>query len=342
MSSQKEVPGTKEEMQSWLDTEFGETEYRILGPFYEAHRSFQLIHIPCGTRFSRNISELKKGLTCPCCMNGKAFLKSEDYKEALLESCGEETAILEAFQGRDIPIRFRHQCGFEFYLTPSEFMAQKEPCPQCRKRKLEIQNEEIRKTIYDRYGSRFGILNFLVDRYQPVEIFDTLSKERIRIPYKSLMADDAEDRIKKILASKERNKKDRSEIAEFKVPLNRDERTKSYVLSLYKKSIDFDVLSPYLGDRVKMKFRHKGCSCIFKADPKSFLESPQCPNCTESSQSVEFRRYLKDSEPDYKLLETYKGSKVEVRFRHLKCNRSFTCKPAAFKRGIRCPYCDEE
>lgn len=342
MTSQKEVPGTKEEMKSWLNDEFGENEYRILGPFIEAHRPFLLIHTPCGTRFTRNLSELKKGSTCPCCMNGKAYLQSEDYKEALLESCGEETTILETIQGRDIPIRFRHQCGFEFYLTPSEYMARKKPCPQCRKKELEVQHDELRKIIFDRYDDRFEILNFLTDRYQPVEVFDTMLNERYRIPYKSLLAEDAEDRIKKILASKERKKKDESKNCDLKVPLNRDEKTKNYVCSLYRKSIDFDVLSPYLGDRVKMKFRHKRCGCIFKADPKSFLESPQCPDCTESSQGADFKQYLIESETDYKLIETYKGAKVEVRFRHLKCDRSFLCKPAAFKRGIRCPYCDEE
>ena len=61
------------------------------------------------------------------------------------------------------------------------------------------------------------------------------------------------------------------------------------------------------------------------------------------NKDLKFREYIKlHTKGDYKLLESYKGSKTKLKMQHTVsyCNRIYETTPANFKKGHRCPYCN--
>lgn len=113
---------------------------------------------------------------------------------------------------------------------------------------------------------------------------------------------------------------------------------------------DYELLTPYVNQKVKVKVKHLVCGTEFLAYPSNLLkEKYGCPHCSavlaRKKQMVgmpAFEERLKFTVgKEYTLLTPYKDMKTRVKMRHNKCGREFTILPNKFiNNNNRCPYCN--
>lgn len=114
---------------------------------------------------------------------------------------------------------------------------------------------------------------------------------------------------------------------------------------------DYELLTPYVNQKVKVKVKHLVCGTEFSAYPNNLLrEKHGCPHCSaivgrkESLKNLlPFKEHLKLTVGDeYTLLTPYKDMKTQVKMKHNKCGHIFKVVPNKFiNSNTRCPFCNQ-
>lgn len=122
--------------------------------------------------------------------------------------------------------------------------------------------------------------------------------------------------------------------------------TKEYQEKLNNKAPDFECLGEYQGNKTKILHRHKICGYEWDVKPNSLLSGQGCPNCKKIMLSKKQRKtheqYLSDLaeiNPEFEVLEEYKGNKTEILHRHKTCGYEWSVRPNNMLDGQGCPNC---
>lgn len=101
----------------------------------------------------------------------------------------------------------------------------------------------------------------------------------------------------------------------------------------------------------KVIFIHKECNTIFEMNLAAFIQGQRCPQCMQDIahkkhmiSNAEFLKRVSSKNNNHcKPLEKYRGAKVKIKFKCLKCNRVFLMTPQDFLQSTyACPICANE
>lgn len=109
---------------------------------------------------------------------------------------------------------------------------------------------------------------------------------------------------------------------------------------------EYEILTPYINHKSKIKIKHKICGREFEITPMCFMNSKGCRQCLRSKQEsrIKSTEIFKNEVyslvgDEYSVLENYNGCKNKILFTHNICNHKFYMSPDSFLQGSRCPHC---
>ena len=122
--------------------------------------------------------------------------------------------------------------------------------------------------------------------------------------------------------------------------------TEEYKEKLKNKAPDFECLGEYQGNKIKIPHRHKICGYEWDVKPNSLLSGQGCPNCKKIMMSKKqlktHEQYVSDLaeiNPDFEVLEEYKGNKTAILHKHKICGHEWKVRPNNMLGGSGCPKC---
>lgn len=122
--------------------------------------------------------------------------------------------------------------------------------------------------------------------------------------------------------------------------------TYEYKEKLRTKAPDYECLGEYQGNKIKIPHRHKICGYEWDVKPNSLLSGQGCPNCKRimmsKKQMKTHEQYVSDLgeiNPEFEILEKYKGNKTEILHRHKVCGYEWLVRPNNMLDKQGCPYC---
>lgn len=154
---------TKEMFQSHIE----EIGYKLIGEYKKYSTKTRVKHIKCGYEwdvYPQNLYQNKAG--CPKCA-GNAKLTNEDFlKKVKLIDENKEYTFLENYKGYAHKIKCKHNCGYEWYIAPSNFFGGKR-CPKCEGSMKKTQ-EEIDKRMEDAFKGEYKFLEKYINSDEPI------------------------------------------------------------------------------------------------------------------------------------------------------------------------------
>lgn len=119
-----------------------------------------------------------------------------------------------------------------------------------------------------------------------------------------------------------------------------------YVQELSKKNPNLEVLENYIGLNSKIKHKCLTHNVVWEISPYNALMGKGCHNC--KSDKIKTRKrmaheqyveYLKELNPNIKILGTYVNAKTPVLYECLICGNKWTTNPEVIKMGCGCTAC---
>lgn len=109
---------------------------------------------------------------------------------------------------------------------------------------------------------------------------------------------------------------------------------------------DYQVIEEYKGARTPIEVRHI-CGHAYKVAPTNILKGRGCPNCAKANKAINRINNNKErilsimnsicEKEGYEIIGEYKGTKVKIEMKHLKCGETFKMTPEKFVHaGNRC------
>lgn len=124
---------------------------------------------------------------------------------------------------------------------------------------------------------------------------------------------------------------------------NKQKKSYKEVRSIVPSYIDFDY-QKFISVSKPMEFHCNKCNSTYMSTVHAFEKTPYCTHChnTNKNQDInDFKRQLKSLVGnEYSVLE-YNGNKDYAYIRHNICGYEYPVTPHNFKRGKRCPKCNE-
>lgn len=123
-----------------------------------------------------------------------------------------------------------------------------------------------------------------------------------------------------------------------------------FIDNVYKANDNrYEVLDRYTHNKGYNEVRCNECGHRTRARADVLERGRQCSECLKESYAKEYTKtteqYQKEievvTEGEYKLIGEYRGVKEYVTIQHSKCQHKYLVYPYMFKRGRRCPNCNE-
>lgn len=102
---------------------------------------------------------------------------------------------------------------------------------------------------------------------------------------------------------------------------------------------EYEVLSEYMGNKIKIKMKHNVCGSIYEVKPNVFLTGSRCPNCSKNKKKNTelFIKEVYDKFGDeYTILGEYKNSITDIEVIHNLCGRMYKINPSYLLKGAKC------
>lgn len=122
--------------------------------------------------------------------------------------------------------------------------------------------------------------------------------------------------------------------------------TDEYKEKLKMKAPDYECLGEYVGSKVKTLHRHKICGYEWEVIPNRLLTGGGCPHCKKiimsNKQMKTHEQYVSDlaeTNPEFEVLEEYKGNKTQILHRHKLCGYEWKVAPNNMLNRSGCPNC---
>ena len=108
---------------------------------------------------------------------------------------------------------------------------------------------------------------------------------------------------------------------------------------------EYEVVSDYVSNHVKVEFLHNTCGNKYKATPAHFLTTGRrCPYCKGGIRikGYDFSEEVKkETNGEYEVLSEYTNNRTPLKMLHKTCGTQWEIRPYNFKNGKRCPNCNQ-
>lgn len=112
---------------------------------------------------------------------------------------------------------------------------------------------------------------------------------------------------------------------------------------------EYTVLGEYTKTKEPTLMRHETCGHEWSVRPNDFLRNRRCPICQRKVAgnkkmltNAEYRKRISKSLVEFEQLTEYTGADNKIRFKHLKCGRTFAQRAKDFETRGTCSYCGIE
>jgi len=126
--------------------------------------------------------------------------------------------------------------------------------------------------------------------------------------------------------------------------INNKKSNKEFTKEVYDLVGDeYTFLEKYINSNTKLKVIHNKCGYEYEVTPNHFLQRKRCPNCFSAKRqsNKEFLKEVYDLVGDeYTFLEKYVNTNTRLKIIHNKCGNEYEVEPRNFKKGNRCPFCN--
>lgn len=136
-------------------------EYEVIGKYKSMKSKLDMKHSNCGTIYPVSPYQFKdRGDRCPECRINKKS-NTNEFKEYVFNRYGNEYEVMSEYINNSTHIQMKHNCGYEYPITPSNFKAGYK-CPECshnRKKDDEIFKNEILEIVGSEYTLESSYIN---------------------------------------------------------------------------------------------------------------------------------------------------------------------------------------
>jgi len=306
------------------------SEYTFLEKYIKTDTKILCRHNKCGYEWKTSPhSFLDGGRRCPECAKvnkGKILrIKNKDFLKRVFDQVKNKYTFLEPYVINDVKIFCRHnKCGYEWKVTPNNFLNGKTRCPKCTKCGMQGTNEEFLQKVYeavkneyiflepyDKYNSRMLCRHNKCGYEWKVTPNEFLGTHKTRCPR-----------------------------CNNAYTLTNDE----FLQKVYEQvGNKYTFLESYKDSKNKILCRHNKCGYEWKVTPNEFLgnHKTRCPKCKIKIISKKLRnpssfiKVLKNT--NFSLNSKYINSAKRVKLKHLDCGYEFKAVPAHFEG--KCPKC---
>jgi hypothetical protein len=321
---------THREYKELIALKYG-TTYKILAKYINSKSHINFFCEKCRQNHTMSARHLLTNGCSGCgrkAGSAKNTLTNSKFKELLRSVHGERIINLDKYIKRNVKIRFySYDCNHEWEATPDSVLSGN-GCNVCsleRSIKTRIKKDEVfLKEMYDLVGNEYDLLEkYIKSDTQIMFKHNKCNKEFSMTPHSFLSG--------------------RRCPHCYGTPKKTSEQFKNEVLKLVGN--EYEVLSEYSGNKVKVTFLHTNCkdgkSYIFGMKPNSFLSGQRCPNCSPSKKDTKESfedKLLKTRGQEYKLLSQYINNSTKVLLIHT-CGYKWLVAPNNILRGQDCPLC---
>lgn len=315
---------THEEFVSEVRSVVGD-EYTVLGTYIKGSTKIKMLHENCGKEYDVTPHGFLTGRRCPNCRTN-AKKTTEKFREEVRALVGGEYIILDEYDGADTAIKIKHMfCGAVNLQKPSNFLSGKR-CKQCAKGKAaKTRIKSTEKIFLEKMKTtEFIVVSAYRGSDMPVTLRHKCGREVVvNAAYAS-----------KVLCP-------RCTISHSKKLNSSDFR--EYIKET--RGSEYELLGEYTNAHEKTAIRHVSCGFVWHVTPSKFKEGTKCPKCSKvlPLSSDRLKEFIKEAglSDEYQVLNEFDSGKVEAILHHNTCGSSYSTKAIYFRRGSRCPVCNE-
>ncbi|MEH7457484.1 hypothetical protein V7183_09625 [Bacillus sp. JJ1127] len=248
----------------------------------------------------------------------------EVFVQEVFDLVAAEYSVIGLYTGTNVKIKLQHnECGYNFEMIPKAFL-RGQRCPKCARERVTRNNrrthEQYLKEVETRVGFEYVVLGQYVNGISKIKMKHVQCNHEYEVMPKNFLRGDRCPNC-------------------FGTPKKSQQQFLEEVNTI---TDDYEVLTPYKGNKIKVKFKHKICGCEFETMPIHFLRGSGCPRCAGNMQKThaQFETEVFDLVGDkYLVLSKYKNWMTKVKMQHNECGNVYEVTPNSFLRGSRCPVC---
>ena len=259
-------------------------EYEVLGEYVNNKTKIEVMHRPCGRKYSIEPNNFLRGNGRCLCVSQRKRRGTETFKQEIMELVGDEYEVLSEFVYSDDYVVMRHNklgCGYVWNVTPSNFIHSKTRCPKCAKR-IKRDTESFKQEVFELVGDEYEVLSEYIT-----------ANDDITIEHKKC------GHIWTTTPSRFTNNKSRCPIC-FGTPQKTTEQFKKEVYDLVGN--EYTVLGEYETAHKDITMIHNKCGYKWEITPNQFInKGSRCPQCNESKGEEAVRRYLESINQSYEI-----------------------------------------
>ena len=233
----------------------------------------------CGNLFSTTFKIFKRENNhirhCKEC--GKKMLieklskTHEQFCTEVYELVKDDYLILSKYIDYRTYVQMKHVvCGFEYQVTPANFISGGYRCPKCAGN-IKLTTEEFKRRIYEKYGDEYEVLGEYINNHIKIKMKHNICNEEYMIAPNDILSGN------RCYTCSGLERKNIDIIRKEVYELVNDEYT---------------VDGNYINNKTKLTFTHKTCGKTFPMNTNNFLNGQRCPICAESKGEQYIRKYL--------------------------------------------------
>jgi uncharacterized protein with PIN domain len=253
----------------------------------------------------------------------KRFNSNDEFEKFIKEKWNNEYEFQEQYKDMKTKIILKHNlCGYEWKITPSNFINNNVKCPLCNKKVYNKTTDFFKQEVSLITNNEYKVLSEYKGNKNKVLM------KHIKCQNEFLMQPNA------FLNGQ------RCPYCSGKM----QKTTEQFKKEIYELVGDeYELLDEYINSKVKVHILHKKCKNIIELKPNSFLTGHRCGYCSQKKQKNTewFKQEVYDLVAnEYEVLGEYTRALEKTLFRHNKCEYEFLLRPNDFLKGTRCPKCN--
>ena len=259
--------------------ELGNGEYTLLSDEYVNNKTkIKLRHEVCGFEYDIKPNYFINGNRCPFCA-GKVRKDTDYFKNEVAELVGDEYEVIDEYINTHTKIRFKHNCGNVFKMSPHNFL-EGQRCPKCQHRSYAKTTDEFRQELFDLVGDEYELIGDYINTKTKVTLKHkicgkTYTPNPTDFLYGGYRCSHCYGNIKKTQEEFEQ------EVFE-------------------QRGNEYSVIGKYKNMATKIKMKHNKCGWEWDVLPRDFIgKQSGCPRCSQSKGEIRVEKYLVENNIEY-------------------------------------------
>ena len=149
---------TNEEVNKEIKLVLG-NDYELNSDYINNHTKMKIIHKPCNNISEVSLTHLKDFKGCIYCNGSRTILNNETFKKKVELKYNDEYIPLSDYKSIHEKVLMKHnKCGYEWLITPNNFLNNNRKCPLCSGVKKKT-HEEFINEVFDLVGDEYTVLS---------------------------------------------------------------------------------------------------------------------------------------------------------------------------------------